>query len=775
MSSSVFAAGPSRWTHSSEADFKKGTFDSVVATNLGDLKLSRAVKVLLEQDPRVSTVYALAEGPDGTIYAGTGPKGIILKVTGEKVGTLATLDDENIFSLLVDRNGRLLAGTGGERGRILRVNPADGKSEEFFAAEGVQYVWQIRQTADGTIYAATGPNGQIHEIKPDGTRAILFDGDESNILSLISDGQDTLYAGTDPNGLVYRIDRKTKEVFVLYDAPESEISTLALDAKGNLYAGTGQASEADEGAGEAATEKTGRPEGGARSVPLPSTDPKEPNAPKLPEPVPPQPNPIPRTQYFIDDPMAFIGDDDHAAPAPPSPGPAPAPGNPVPPTTQQPRVGVISGGRPGMPGDIGGGVMPNGNAIYRIEPAGFVTEVFRQPGMVLSILERDGTLLVGTGSDGLVYEVNPAAGETIVLAKVEPKQVMSLLAAKDGRILLGLANVGGIASMSKGFAAQGTYTSPVLDASQISRFGKMRLRGSLPPDSTLTVATRSGNLQEPGETGWSKWSAELPAQEYLQVPSPSARFLQYRLTLGSKDGSITPVVDEMDVAHQVPNLPPRIKSIRIAGGGQADAEGEGPAMPHQLAGPRPAGDPARQIAWEAEDPNNDPLEYTLYFRAGAAAPWILMQDKLKEAQHQWNTRVIADGQYRVRVEASDAKSNPVGQGHLAARVSDPFTVDNTPPAIGDLKVQAEGNKVIITARIVDRTSRVAGAAVAINSKDDWQAVPASDSIFDSPEEGVVCTIDNLAAGPHQIVLRASDDFGNQAYETVQVTIAPAGK
>jgi hypothetical protein len=102
-------------------------------------------------------------------------------------------------------------------------------------------------------------------------------------------------------------------------------------------------------------------------------------------------------------------------------------------------------------------------------------------------------------------------------------------------------------------------------------------------------------------------------------------------------------------------------------------------------------------------------------------------------------------------------------------------VDNTPPAIGDLKVQAEGNKVIISARIVDRTSRVAGAAVAINSKDDWQAVPASDSIFDSPEEGVVCTIDNLAAGPHQIVLRASDDFGNQAYETVQVTIAPAGK
>ena len=31
-----------------ETDFKAGTFDNVVATNLGDLKLSRAVKTLLE-------------------------------------------------------------------------------------------------------------------------------------------------------------------------------------------------------------------------------------------------------------------------------------------------------------------------------------------------------------------------------------------------------------------------------------------------------------------------------------------------------------------------------------------------------------------------------------------------------------------------------------------------------------------------------------------------------------------------------------------------------
>src|SRR5437016_9087555 len=103
----AFANGASHWNHTTEADFKKGKFNNVVATNLGDVKLSRAVKTLLEQDPKIGTVYALAEAADGTIYAGTGPQGIILQLKGEKVSTVATLEDTHIFSLLIDADGKL--------------------------------------------------------------------------------------------------------------------------------------------------------------------------------------------------------------------------------------------------------------------------------------------------------------------------------------------------------------------------------------------------------------------------------------------------------------------------------------------------------------------------------------------------------------------------------------------------------------------------------------------------------------------------------------------
>ena len=42
--SPVLAVQTSHWNHTSEADFKKGGMHNVVATNLGEVKLSRAVK-----------------------------------------------------------------------------------------------------------------------------------------------------------------------------------------------------------------------------------------------------------------------------------------------------------------------------------------------------------------------------------------------------------------------------------------------------------------------------------------------------------------------------------------------------------------------------------------------------------------------------------------------------------------------------------------------------------------------------------------------------------
>jgi hypothetical protein len=740
-SSTATAAGPKRWTHTSEADFQPGAFVNVVATNLGDLKLSRATKTLFEQDPRVSSVYALAQAPDGTVYAGTGPHGVLLSARDGKVDTTATISDSvGVFALAVDKGGKLLLGTGGEQGRIYRLDDIAKPPVEVFASPDVQYIWAMTVTPDGTLYAATGPNGQLIAIPPDGRSKVLFDSTESNLLSLVSDGKGALYVGSDPGGIVYRIDTTTGQARVLYDANETEISALALDATGSLYAATAQEVEA-AGEEEAASESIGRPEEPTTGAPVPATPPGD--AP--PNPNPGRPEPAPRQDLPGGD---VEGDGDatvlHNARAPAS---APSP-------------------------DAAGGSNTEsteaGNAIYRIDPAGFVTEIFRGPTMILSLLEENGTLLAGTGGEGYVYQVRPAAGENVAIARLESSdQVMAMLPAADGQILLGLANSGGVATMSRGFATTGTYTSDVLDAGQVSAFGTLRVHAQVPDKATVTVATRSGNLKDAHSAGaWSPWSAERPLAGFIPTDAPAGRFFQYRLTLKSDDATTTPAVTDVTVPYQVPNLPPVVKSIKVA-----------PAKDDKIDATKKesALEPNRRqtVTWEATDPNEDALHYTLAYRTAGDGPWIELKKDLADAEFTWDTKTVADGRYELRVTASDERANPVDTGRTASRISDPVTVDNTAPQFTDTDTEVDGERVKLSLKLSDPAGTVSQVEFAVDSGEDWQAVAASDRIYDSPDEAATFVTASLKPGPHQIAVRATDENGNQAMKNLVISIPPA--
>jgi hypothetical protein len=181
------------------------------------------------------------------------------------------------------------------------------------------------------------------------------------------------------------------------------------------------------------------------------------------------------------------------------------------------------------------------------------------------------------------------------------------------------------------------------------------------------------------------------------------------------------------------------------------------------------------ISWEASDANADPLTYSVYFRQPGTA-WILLKEKVRENQAEWDTRSVADGRYEVRVVASDAAANPPGAGRTTARVSDPVLIDNTAPVIGDVLWKQKGAVVQVDAKVVDRTSVVAALEYAIDSGREWQTVLPLDNIFDGPEERATFTVPGLSAGTHQLTLRATDAKGNQAFENVFVNVeAPAAR
>ncbi|HTW94930.1 MAG TPA: hypothetical protein VMD30_09070 [Tepidisphaeraceae bacterium] len=782
------AVQTSHFTQSNADDFSDGTMHNVVVSNLGDVKLSRDLKTLLEADPRVTTVTALAQAPDGTIYVGTGPQGVLLKISNDQVSTVATLDDTiSINALAIDSHGALLIGTGGSRGRVLKIDKPGAAPHEIFSARDVQYVWALALTPDGMLYAATGPNGELYEINPDGSNKVLYKSDEDNLTSLISDGGNLLYIGTDPDGLVIRLNRKTGDWFVLYNAAEEEITSLALDSAGNLYAATGASIEQEQQPPSPVKEPSGRPEATPGSAtPIPSSPPKLP--PPAPQPTPPplpskSAPPIPRN---LAEPAIFMQ---------PMPRPVETSGIILADDSGDNSSDADDADDSGDQTDNSdadksaqtqeGQTQPQGNAIYKIDKDGFVTEVFRENVVIYSMLQSDGVLIVGTGDDGYVYQVDPAAQETIVLAKTDAKEVTAMTASPDGRIILGLSNTGSISVMSGGYAASGTYTSSVFDATQVSKFGSIEMHGSLPVDTALTIATRSGNLKDADAGGWSKWTQEQPAQQFVHSLSPNARFFQYRFTFTSRDGTHTPVIRDMDISYQMPNMAPEVKSVKIepappnpqaAGAADNSGQADSGASPQDTGkgpdnGVKQQGTGLQTITWDASDPNNDALVYTLYFRTMNGGPWVLLKDNLTDTTYNWDTKTVADGRYEVKVVASDALANPPGEGKIGSRISDPLDVDNSPPVIGDLKTTVNGNRVTISVRVVDETSTVASLEYCVDSSDNWQFVLPDSKIWDWPDQKATMVIALNGPGAHQIALRATDSMGNQSIQNVIVNIA----
>ena len=292
--------------------------------------------------------------------------------------------------------------------------------------------------------------------------------------------------------------------------------------------------------------------------------------------------------------------------------------------------------------DRAGEPRPEGNAVYKIDRDGFVTEIFRQPVLVLAMVEHNGTLLIATGSEGEIYQVNPAADETIVLAKADPKQVTCLLPASDGNIYMGMANVGSIATMSSGFATKGTYTSAVLDATQISRFGKMHLHGSFPPGTSLTHRHAQRECEGAGPKKDGRIGRmRRPPRSICRSNLLSARFLQYRLTFESKDGTASPVVDDVAVAYQMPNLPPQVKSVRIVGNPDTGNGGQAQSASAVAIGPSTdSTDAQADDHLGSTDPNGDALltrSISGDFRPG---PGFCSRTSSPNRQFEWDTRSL---------------------------------------------------------------------------------------------------------------------------------------
>ncbi len=755
----VLAAAPALaeytrwWRQSTFEDFDKGTAKGVALRSDG--KLFLAPRFTEFADANLAYLLAMRADAKGNLFAGGGSNAKVVRLDAAgKATTVFESSELAAQALAVDAAGNLFVGTSPD-GKVYKVTPA-GQSSVFFDPM-TKYIWDLAVDKDGTMYVATGDTGKIFVVAPDGKGQVFYSSEETHIRSLALDSSGNILAGTEPSGLVLRIPKaaNARRAFVLYETSKKEITALLQDAGGNLYVAA---------VGEKAPQIPGQPR------------------PQVTETAP--------VQSFT----APIGGAAN--------GINPASQIQISPFPLLPTV--------------------NSSSVYRIAPDGSPDELWSSRDEVVYALGLlpNGKLLLGSGNQGAVIELE---GNHVYsrLVKAPSRQVTSIAAGPGGKLFLAAANPGKVFALGPGDEPEGTFESQPFDAHIFSRWGRTEwwgqngAPGRNASGARIAFFARSGNTSDP-ENNWSPWAGPYSSVAGDKLDCPPARFLQWRAVLHGGGTGPAPEVDWVSVAYLPKNIAPEVTAIALqnpgirAQGIAIPVPGAGNQTPVQLRMPQPTTsassmnsaftaavasnmgsqggsgrfDPPPQgmsqkgyqsVLWTAEDANDDQLEFSVYFRGENETTWKLLKDKLDTRFYSWDTTTMPDGAYYLKIVASDAPSNPAGEGLTGERESDRFVVDNTPPSIAQLTADATvgGATVRVRFQASSPASFITRAQYSLDAG-DWTLVFPAGGLSDALRENYDFQLAKVGPGEHTITVRVYDQFENVSSAKATVRIGTSG-
>jgi hypothetical protein len=656
---------------------------------------------------------------------------------------LAGLDATHVWDLVEDRDGNLVVATGGE-GKIYKVAP-DGKATVLYTSDDSQ-VLCLALGADGSVYAGTGPGGTVVRIDPKGKGKVFCETGESYVWALAVEKGGDLIAGTGPKGRVLRVSPEGKAT-VFYSTKQEHVLCVATGSEGVVFAGT------DKGGLVYRIDAKGKgfvlyqaPQPEVRRVEV------TPDGLYIATSAPTNRKRGGGTASAAA--SSSVASADTGKPAVASKGET---------AEKSAETMAVSEAKSsssdskesskGSPASAPSAPSSGENSVYRIAFDGTVREVFREKTLVLSLLRQDGRFIVGTGMEGQLFEVDEATRERGEIARLDHGQILCMCRRKDGSVVLGTGDPGKLYVLQDRFTPKGTITSEVLDAKLISKWGALRWQAETPEGTAVSVAVRSGNVADPDET-WSDWSVEQTDADRAIIAAPPARFLQYRVTLtADAKCSASPTVRSLTLRYATTNQAPEVTKVEVPDLNAVNLEN-----PKKL-----------KFKWSATDANEDELTYSLYVRKEGWSNWVLLEDDLDKTDYEWDTQTAPSGVYRLKVVASDRKDNPDGDALSAERTSAPFVVCHMPPAVTVKVVGVEGDQAVVEATASSPLVRLTAASFAVSGK-KWVNVFPTDGLFDSKTETFRFKTESLKAGTHVLVLRVRDASGNLGSGDVVFTV-----
>src|SRR5262249_30868203 len=109
------------------------------------------------------------------------------------------------------------------------------------------------------------------------------------------------------------------------------------------------------------------------------------------------------------------------------------------------------------------------------------------------------------------------------------------------------------------------------------------------------------------------------------------------------------------------------------------------------------------------------------------------KEKLSDRYYSFDSDLLPDGGYTIKVVASDAPSNTPEDTLTAEKESPRFEVDTTPPRVEDLTASTDGDQVHLTFRASDNFSPIRRAEYSLDAG-EWQFVEPVGQISDAKNE-----------------------------------------
>ncbi len=182
--------------------------------------------------PDATTVFSAVTLTDGSTLIGTSPNGKVYKAVGDAITLFADTGTLAVTSIVQAKNGAVYASTMPD-GKIFKLS--QGKADVFATLPDVSHVWALVLDKNGTgLFAATGPDGTVFHVQPNGSSSVYFRSTETNLVSLALAENGDLYAGSSGKGQLYKITGPGRAT-VIGDMPGEEVKALAVGKGGVLW------------------------------------------------------------------------------------------------------------------------------------------------------------------------------------------------------------------------------------------------------------------------------------------------------------------------------------------------------------------------------------------------------------------------------------------------------------------------------------------------------------------------------------------------------------